>query len=50
MDFFFKQTGTHFRKDGRSYRIPRMYQMSQAARAGINLDGRSERDFGGSRA
>lgn len=45
VDFFFKQTGTHFRKDGRIYRVPRMYQISQAVRAGINLDGRNGRVF-----
>jgi len=34
--FHFKQTGAHFRKDGRLYNIPRKQQMSQAHRAGID--------------
>ena len=34
--FYFKQTGAHFRKDGRLYNIPRKLQMEQAHRAGIN--------------
>ena len=33
--FHFKQTGAHFRKDGRIYRIERRYQHSQAAKAGM---------------
>ena len=35
--FHFKQTGAFFRKDGRIYHIPRQLQMSQAAKAGIDL-------------
>ena len=34
--FHFKQTGAHFRKDGRLYNIPRNQQMRQAHRAGID--------------
>lgn len=34
--FCFKQTGTHFEKDGRVYTIERRYQHSQAKRAGID--------------
>ena len=34
--FHFKQTGAHFRKDGRLYNIPRNQQMAQAKRAGID--------------
>jgi protein gp37 len=34
--FHFKQTGAHFRKDGRLYNIPRKSQMQQAHRAGID--------------
>ena len=33
--FHFKQTGAVFVKDGRTYRVPRRLQHSQAARAGI---------------
>ena len=33
--FHFKQTGAHFRKDGRVYRIERRHQHSQAAKADI---------------
>ena len=36
VSFHFKQTGTHFRKDGRIYRIVRRLQGEQARRAGIN--------------
>ena len=35
--FHFKQTGAHFRKDGRIYNIPRKLQMAQAHRAGIDF-------------
>jgi protein gp37 len=35
--FHFKQTGAHFRKDGRLYNIPRNQQMKQAHRAAIDL-------------
>ena len=35
--FHFKQTGAHFRKDGRLYNIPRKLQMRQAHRAGIDV-------------
>lgn len=38
--FAFKQTGAHFIKDGRFYRIPRSLQHAQAAKAGIDLPGR----------
>ena len=38
--FHFKQTGAVFIKDGRTYRIPRQFQQSQAARAGIDYDPR----------
>ena len=34
--FSFRQTGANFRKGNRTYRIKRKYQMSQAARAGID--------------
>ena len=36
VSFHFKQTGAHFRKDGRLYNIPRNQQMRQAHRAGID--------------
>ncbi|MBO7467804.1 MAG: DUF5131 family protein [Bacteroidaceae bacterium] len=36
VSFHFKQTGAHFRKDGRLYHIPRNQQMRQAHRAGID--------------
>ena len=35
--FHFKQTGAHFRKDGKLYNIPRNQQMAQAHRAGIDI-------------
>lgn len=35
--FHFKQTGAHFRKDGKVYNIPRRLQMSQAKRSGIDF-------------
>lgn len=34
--FTFKQTGAHFEKDGRVYRVPRREQHAQAYRAGIS--------------
>ena len=37
VSFFFKQTGAHFRKDGKVYDIPRKLQHLQAKKAGINL-------------
>ena len=36
--FHFKQTGAHFRKDGRLYNIPRNQQMQQAHRAAIDYN------------
>lgn len=36
VDFWFKQTGANFEKDGRVYRIPRKYQHFQARKAGID--------------
>ena len=35
--FHFKQTGLHFRKNGRLYTVPRPLQHEQAAKAGIDL-------------
>ena len=35
--FHFKQTGTHFEKNGKLYTVPRKLQHSQAKKAGINL-------------
>ena len=35
--FHFKQTGLHFRKDGRLYTVPRPLQQKQAEKAGIDL-------------
>jgi protein gp37 len=35
--FWFKQTGANFIKDGKTYRIERKFQLSQARRAGIDL-------------
>ena len=34
--FRFHQTGAHFIKDGKMYRIPRCYQLSQAHKANID--------------
>ncbi len=34
--FHFKQTGTHFEKDGRVYTVPRYIQASQAEKAGLD--------------
>lgn len=36
--FRFKQTGARFRKDGRLYAVPRQLQLSQARKAGIDID------------
>lgn len=36
--FHFKQTGAQFRKDGKTYRIRRALQISQAQRAGIDYE------------
>jgi len=36
-DFWFKQTGAYFKKDGQIYRVLRKYQHSQAKKAGINI-------------
>ena len=36
IDFYFKQTGTYLKKDGRTYHIDRCLQHSQARKAGIN--------------
>lgn len=33
--FYFKQTGTHFEKDGKVYSIPRYLQMEQAKKSGL---------------
>ena len=35
--FYFKQTGANFIKDGKTYKIPRAIQMSQARKANIDL-------------
>lgn len=35
--FYFKQTGTHFRKDGKIYTVQRKYQQSQASKAKIDI-------------
>ena len=37
--FFFHQTGANFIKDGKTYRIPRRLQHSQARRANVDYDG-----------
>jgi protein gp37 len=34
--FRFHQTGAHFIKDGKMYRVPRRYQLSQAHKANID--------------
>lgn len=36
ISFWFKQTGTHFKKDGKGYVIKKRFQHSQARKAGIN--------------
>jgi len=36
VDFYFKQTGAHFKKDGRVYDVPRSLQLVQAKKANIN--------------
>ena len=38
MPFYFHQTGSRLRKDGRIYNIPRHLQQEQARRAGIDFD------------
>lgn len=38
--FYFKQTGAHFVRDGKAYRVPRRLQHSQAQKAGINTASR----------
>lgn len=38
VSFFFKQTGAHFKKDGRVYNIPRRLQSAQARKAHINYN------------
>ncbi len=38
VDFWFKQTGAKFRKNGKIYSIPRHLQHSQARKANINLN------------
>ncbi len=35
--FRFKQTGTHFRKEGHLYQVARQFQHAQARKAGINF-------------
>lgn len=35
--FWFKQTGTHFRKEGHLYQVARQFQHAQARKAGINF-------------
>ncbi|MBQ7499314.1 MAG: DUF5131 family protein [Clostridia bacterium] len=37
ISFYFHQTGSRFRKDGRIYNIPRKLQIEQARKAGIDL-------------
>lgn len=37
VSFWFKQTGANFIKAGKTYRVPRMQQHSQARKAGINI-------------
>ena len=37
LPFYFKQTGAKFKKDGKIYTVPRMHQISQARKAGIDL-------------
>lgn len=39
VSFYFKQTGAVFRKDGKTYRIARKNQLSQARKAGIDYGG-----------
>lgn len=42
VSFFFKQTGTNFRMNGKIYHIPRKYQISQADKANISFSTSSE--------
>jgi protein gp37 len=35
--FLFRQTGSHFRKDGKLYKLPRELHASQAKKANIDL-------------
>ena len=44
VDFYFKQTGYRFVRDGALYHVARRYQHSQALKAGINV-GRDYREF-----
>lgn len=37
VNFWFRQTGANFIKDGKRYRIPKNKQMEQAQKAGINI-------------
>ena len=37
VDFWFKQTGSKFVKDGKTYNVKRQFQHSQARKAGINI-------------
>lgn len=37
--FIFKQTGAHYKKDGRIYNVARKYQHLQAAKAHLNTEG-----------
>lgn len=45
--FTFKQTGAHFERDGRVYRIPRAQQLEQARRAGISTREQTDREEDG---
>lgn len=47
VSFLFKQTGAHFRKDGRFYDIPRNIQMKQAHKAGIDTNNYQREDYDG---
>jgi hypothetical protein len=44
IDFFFKQTGAKFLKDGKLYRIARKDQHRMARKAGINVHIRKKND------
>ena len=37
VEFWFKQTGSKFVKDGKTYDVKRQFQHSQARKAGINI-------------
>ncbi|MGN1409270.1 MAG: DUF5131 family protein, partial [Eubacteriales bacterium] len=41
VNFSFKQTGANFRKNGKTYAVPRQLQMKQAEKADINYRKRS---------